>query len=67
MTAVWKDPIVEETRSKGQQLATEAGNDIHAYFEQLRRAQQRYAPRLVERLGAEPGSVAPRPSTAGPS
>ena len=36
MTTPWKDPIVEETRSRGQQLATEAGDDMHAYFEIMR-------------------------------
>jgi hypothetical protein len=50
MTTPWKDPIVEETRSRGQQLATEAGDDMHTYFENMRRAQERYAARVVDRI-----------------
>jgi hypothetical protein len=47
MTTPWKDPIVEETRCRGQDLATEAGDDMHTFFENMRRAQERYAARVV--------------------
>jgi hypothetical protein len=50
MTTPWKDPIVDETRSRGQQLATEAGDDMHTFFENMPRAQERYAARVVHRI-----------------
>jgi hypothetical protein len=57
----WKDPVVEETRAAGRQLAAQAGGDLHAFFEQLRHAQQRYAAPVVDRLAAsaQPGAETP--------
>lgn len=61
---MWKDPIVEETRAAGQQLAAQAGGDLHAFFEHLRHAQQRYAARVVDRLESTspPGADIPAAS-----
>ena len=43
------DPIVEEVRRAGEELAAEAGNDVHRFFEKLRMAQASYAENLVRR------------------
>ncbi len=51
---MWKDPIVEEARAAGRQLSAQAGEDVHVFFEHLRRAQQRYAARVVDKLEARP-------------
>jgi hypothetical protein len=56
--SLWKDPIVEETRAAGQQLAAQAGGDRHRFFEHLRRAEQRYGTRVLDRLEA---TSPPRP------
>ena len=61
---MWKDPVVEETRAVGQQLASEAGNDVHVYFERLRRAQARYAVRVVERVESHQSPTSQNPSGA---
>ena len=61
-STLWTDPIVEETRARGRQLSGAAGNDMHAYFENLRRAQERYGTRVVDRIesAGSGASVAPR-------
>lgn len=41
------DPIVEEVRKAGEQLASGAGNDVHRFFEKLREVQRGYARPLV--------------------
>lgn len=41
------DPIVKEVRDAGAKLAEEAGYDLHRFFENLRKAQAKYADRLV--------------------
>jgi len=41
------DPIVKEVREAGAKLAAEAGNDIHRFFENLRRVEKKYGKPLV--------------------
>jgi len=41
------DPIVDEVRKAGERLASEAGNDLHRFFEKLRQAQEGYGKSLV--------------------
>ena len=36
------DPIVKEVREAGAKMAAEAGNDIHRFFANLRRAEKKY-------------------------
>ena len=44
------DPIVAEVRKAGEELAKEAGYDVHRFFENLRIiAQEKYQDRLVRR------------------
>ncbi len=42
-----RDPIVSEVRKAGAELAGEAGNDTHRFFENLRATQKKYKSRLV--------------------
>jgi len=44
-----KDRIVEEVRKAGEDLAHEAGYDVHAFFNLLREREKRHAERLVTR------------------
>lgn len=64
MSTPWTDPIVEETRARGRQLATAAGNDMHAYFEHLRRVQEHYAARVVDRIESAGQSASAGPRVA---
>lgn len=57
--ADWTDPVVEEVREAGRRIEAEVGGDVHAYFERLRRTQEKYRDRLVNKI--ERG---PKPSTA---
>jgi hypothetical protein len=33
---MWEDPIVDETRKAGEELAKRANYDLHTFFENLR-------------------------------
>ena len=43
------DPIVKEIREAGARLAAKAGNDVHRFFENLRKAGRRYGKPLVQK------------------
>ena len=45
----WTDPIVEEVRNAGKQLAREAGNDFHRMCEILRERERLHPERIVNR------------------
>ena len=42
-----KDPIIEEVRKAGEQIAQEAGYDVHAFFNLLREREKLHATRIV--------------------
>lgn len=44
-----KDPIIEETRKAGEDLARLAGFDVHVFFNLLRECEQRHVSRVVSR------------------
>ncbi len=44
-----KDPIVEQVRQAGARLCEEAGNNLHAFCEQLRKLEQNHSGKLVRR------------------
>ena len=46
---MWKDPIVEETRSRREELARQFNYDIKAIGEELRRQQKASGQRLTTR------------------
>ena len=41
------DPIVKEVREAGAKLASDAGYDVHRFFENLRMAEKNYPKPLV--------------------
>lgn len=58
--ALWKDPIVEEVREAGRKIFEEAGGTLEGYFKHLRKAQEKYRDRLVNKIERvpEPGGTA---------
>ncbi len=44
-----KDPVVEEVRRAGAKLAKKAGNNLHKFCEELRKAEKEHPDRLVHR------------------
>ena len=52
------DPVVEEVRRAGEELARKAGYDLHRLCEHLREAERRHPERL-----ARPTSTRPRAKT----
>jgi len=51
------DPVVDEVRKAGEEMAREAGFDLHTLCERLREAEQRHPERVV-RLRAREGGRA---------
>ena len=50
---MWKDPIVEEVRKAGEELARRANYDLHTFFENLRRNEKKRKNRVVSRVKDE--------------
>jgi hypothetical protein len=46
---MWKDPIVEETRSVGMKLSKKVGHNVHQLCEILRKAEKKHTSKLVHR------------------
>jgi hypothetical protein len=44
---MWKDPIVDEVRKAGEQLAKEAKYDLHTFFENMRRNEKKRKVKIV--------------------
>ncbi len=53
-TAIWTDPIVEETRKWREELLNESGNDLGRLVQHLMESQVRHGERLI---CFEPGKV----------
>ena len=47
---MWQDPIVEEVRKAGEELARRANYDLHTFFENLRKSQSKRNARVVSRI-----------------
>jgi len=45
----YNDPIVEEIRKAGDEMAREAGYDLHTLCERLREAERQHPERIVKR------------------
>ncbi len=45
-----RDPIVEEVRRAGEELEKAANYDVHTFFENLYKAQKKYAGRVVQSI-----------------
>jgi hypothetical protein len=50
---MWQDPIVEEVRKAGEELARRANYDLHTFFENLRKNQNKRNARVVSRVKNE--------------
>jgi hypothetical protein len=50
---MWQDPIVEEVRKAGEELARRANYDLHTFFENLRKSQNKRNARVVSRVKNE--------------
>jgi len=46
-TRIWTDPIVDEIHQIRQEIAKEAGNDLHTLVLRLQQSQKRHGERLV--------------------
>jgi hypothetical protein len=44
-TDIWNDPIVEEVRKAGEEMAREAGYNLHKLCERLRKSERRHPER----------------------
>ena len=44
-TDIWNDPIVEEIRKAGEEMAREAGYNLHKFCERLRKLERRHPER----------------------
>lgn len=47
MKTMWKDPIVEEVRKAGEELAREANYDLHTFCENLRKKEKQHKGEVV--------------------
>ena len=45
-----KDPIVNETRKAGEQLAREANYDLHTFFENMRDNEKKRKDKVVSKI-----------------
>ncbi len=54
------DPIVQEVRNAGKELAEEANGDLRKFFANLRLAQEKYKDRLVSEIAIDPNVDLPR-------
>ncbi len=45
-----RDPIVEEVRKAGEELAKLANYDIHTFFENLRMSETKYKEKLITKI-----------------
>jgi hypothetical protein len=46
---MWKDPIVEEVRKAGEELARRANYDLHTFLENLRKNEKKQNAKVVSR------------------
>lgn len=47
---VWHDPIVEEVRRAGEELAKRANYDLHTYFQNMRSNEKRHGSRVIAKV-----------------
>ncbi len=50
---MWKDPIVQEIRKAGEELAKKANYDLHIFFQNLRNNEKKQKYKIVSRLREE--------------
>lgn len=47
---MWKDPIVQDIRKAGEELAKKANYDLHIFFQNLRINEKKQKYKIVSRL-----------------
>lgn len=47
---MWKDPIVEEVRKAGEQLAKQAEYNLHVFFQNLRENEKKRKAKVVSKI-----------------
>ena len=47
---MWKDPIVQDVRKAGEELAKQANYDLHIFFQNLRNNEKKENYRIVSRM-----------------
>jgi len=47
---MWKDPIVQDVRKAGEELAKQANYDLHIFFQNLRNNEKKQNYKVVSRL-----------------
>ena len=50
---MWKDPIVQETRKAGEELARQADYNIHTFFQKLRKNEKERLYEIPKRVAAK--------------
>jgi len=59
---MWRDPIVQEVRKAGEELAKQANYDLHTFFQNLRNNEKKRKHKVVSRLKKQ--TTFPRASDA---
>jgi hypothetical protein len=47
---MWRDPIVQDVRKAGEELAKQADYDLHTFFQNLRNNEKKRKHKVVSRL-----------------
>jgi hypothetical protein len=50
---MWKDPIVQNVRKAGEELAKKANYDLHIFFQNLRNNENKQKHKIVSRVKKE--------------
>ena len=50
---MWRDPIVQEVRKAGEALAKQSNNDLHTFFQNLRKNEKKRNCQVVSRAELE--------------
>lgn len=50
---MWQDPIVQDVRKAGEELAKQANYDLHTFFQNLRNNEKKRNYKVVSRLKEE--------------
>ena len=50
---MWQDPIVQDIREAGEELAKQANYDLHTFFQNLRNNEKKRNHKVVSRLKEE--------------
>ncbi len=47
---MWKDPIVQDVRKAGEMLAKKANYNLHTFFNNLRKKENKKNPKIVSKI-----------------